>query len=207
MAIPFFGKSKNNFQAKPQAAEPEIEDYEAKENSETEQNSTEIKRAKKLRKIKVSQEPKEVRKTEIEKTIENEGKEEGFTQKPILTEAPIEEKENWFKSAGQLAIDVYETDGEIVVQAPIAGVKAEDLDITIENDMLTIKGRREKPSEPAENRNYFCEECYWGPFIRKFILSEEVDASRAKANLKEGILTLRVPKIERSEKRKIMVKE
>jgi len=194
MAISFFEKSKEKFQV-----EPQTEDY------EVEQNPAGIKKTKKLKKIKVLQDPEEVQKVEEEETIEKQ--EENIAEKPILTGTPVEEKENWFESAGQLAIDVYETDEEIVVQAPIAGVKAEDLDISIENDMLIIKGYREKPLEPAGGKNYFYEECYWGPFIRKVILSEEVDASRAEAALKEGVLTLRAPKIERSGKRKIMVKE
>ena len=194
MAISFFEKSKERSEV-----EPQTEDY------EVEQSPAGIKKTKKLKKIKVLQNPEEVQKLEEKETIEKQ--EENIAEEPILTGTPVEEKENWFQSAGQLAIDVYETDGEIIVQAPIAGVKAEDLDITIENDMLIIKGYREKPLEPAGDKNYFYEECYWGPFIRKVILSEEVDASRVEANLKEGVLTLRAPKIERSGKRKIMVKE
>ncbi len=106
---------------------------------------------------------------------------------------------------GQLAIDVYQTEEFLVLQSAIAGVRPEILDIVIEGDMVSIKGSREKPEEKAE-RNYFYQECFWGPFSRQIILSVEVDPARAEALLKEGILTIRLPRIERDKKRKLVVK-
>ena len=123
--------------------------------------------------------------------------------------AQIESKEkrkDWLEPGGQLAIDVYQTDTDIVIQAPIAGIKKEDLDISIENDLVTIKGNREKPPE-VEEKNYFYQECYWGPFSREIILPDEGDPSRAEASMREGILTLKIPRIEREKKRKIKIKE
>jgi len=117
-----------------------------------------------------------------------------------------EEKEKWFEPEGELAVDVYQTNEEIVIQSTIAGVKSADLDIAIEGDAITIKGRRDIPSETKE-RNYFYQECYWGPFSRQVILPEEVDPSRAEASMKEGILTIRMPKIERQKRRKVLVKD
>lgn len=113
--------------------------------------------------------------------------------------------ENLATQEGQLAIDVYQTNGELVIQSAIAGVKPEELDISIEDDMVFIKGVRKKPEEKNEV-NYFYQECYWGPFSRQIILPEEVDPSRTEATMKEGILTIRIPKIERKKKRKIEVK-
>ena len=107
---------------------------------------------------------------------------------------------------GQLAIDVYETNGDIVIQSTIGGIKAEDLDISIENDMVTIRGSRKQSTEET-GKNYFYQECYWGSFMRKVILPEEVDGTRAKATMKEGILTLRIPKMHKTKKRKIAVKQ
>jgi len=107
---------------------------------------------------------------------------------------------------GQLAIDVYETNGNIVVQSTIGGIRAEDLDISIENDLVTIRGSRENKIE-KEGKKYFYQECYWGSFMRKVILPEEVDASKAKAVVKDGILTLTMPKISKTTKRKITVKQ
>lgn len=119
---------------------------------------------------------------------------------------PEKGREKWLEPEGELAIDVYQTERELVIQSAIAGIKLEDLDITIKGDKITIKGKREKPNE-TEERNYFYQECYWGPFSREIILPVEVDPSRAEATFKEGILTIRMPKIEREKKRKIEVKE
>ena len=106
---------------------------------------------------------------------------------------------------GQLAIDVYQTDNELVIQSTIAGVKPEDLDISIEADAVLIRGKRDYPPETSE-KNYFYQECYWGPFSRQIILPEETDPNQAEASMKEGVLTIRIPKIERKKKRKITVK-
>ena len=110
-------------------------------------------------------------------------------------------KKEWFAQEGQLVVDVYQTEKNLVIQSVIAGVRIEDLDIFIENDMVIIKGKREKPEEIGE-RNYFCQECYWGPFSRKIILSEEVDPGRVEATMKNGILTLKFPKIQRDKEEK-----
>lgn len=112
-----------------------------------------------------------------------------------------------FQSEGQLALDVCETDEEFIIQATIAGVNAEDLDISIEKDLLTIRGERKNPLDLPENKNYLFQECYWGPFSRKIILPEEVDPTKIQATMKRGILTLRVPKISTKKRRKIMVRE
>jgi HSP20 family molecular chaperone IbpA len=106
---------------------------------------------------------------------------------------------------GQLAIDVYQTEEFLVIQSAIAGIKPDSLDIVIEGDMVSIKGNREKPEEKGD-RNYFYQECFWGPFSRQIILSLEVDPARAEALLKDGILTIKLPKIERDKKRKLVVK-
>ncbi|HJN62225.1 MAG TPA: Hsp20/alpha crystallin family protein [Candidatus Parcubacteria bacterium] len=106
---------------------------------------------------------------------------------------------------GQLFIDVYETNEELVIQSTIAGVMAEDIDISIENEMITIRGSRKRPEEKIES--YFHQECYWGPFSRQLILPTEVDISRAEASMKDGVFTLRLPKVERKRKKKIAVKE
>jgi HSP20 family protein len=118
---------------------------------------------------------------------------------------PKKSTPEWSSDAeGQLAIDVYQTDDDLVVQSAIAGVKAEDLDILIEDDLVTIRGKRAKPEQ--EQGDYFSQECYWGPFSRQIILPVEVDPGRAEATLKLGILTVRIPKISREKKRKLIVK-
>ena len=116
------------------------------------------------------------------------------------------EKEDWpVESEGQLTVDVYQTPNEIVIKSTIAGVKPENIDINITNDMVTIKGRREKDEE-VKSENYYYQECYWGPFSRSIILPVDVEADRAGASMKNGILTLKLPKVEKVKTKKILVK-
>ncbi|MBU2635091.1 Hsp20/alpha crystallin family protein [Patescibacteria group bacterium] len=122
-----------------------------------------------------------------------------------IEKVPIEQKDDWLDSEGELTVDVYQTDKEIVIQSAIAGVKPEDLDISIEKDMVIIKGKREKQFEEKE-KNYFYQECYWGRFSRKIILPAEVNSSKISASMKNGILCIRIPKIEAKKKTKISVK-
>jgi len=123
---------------------------------------------------------------------------------PIMEKEEIQKEKTWFEPEGELAIDVYQTETELVIQSAIAGVRPEFLDISMERDIITIKGVREKPFE--EEGDYFTQECYWGSFSREVILPVEVDPDRAEASMKEGILTIRIPKILREKKRVIKVR-
>ena len=115
-------------------------------------------------------------------------------------------KEDWLAdSEGQLTIDVYQTTNEIVIKSTIAGVRAEDLDISITNDMVTVKGKRQKDEE-VKSEDYYYQECYWGSFSRSFILPVEIDSEQASASMKNGILTIRLPKIEKVKTKKLKVK-
>ncbi len=118
------------------------------------------------------------------------------------------DKDEWFQPEGELAVDVFQTDSDIIIQSTIAGMKPEDIDLSIEDDMVTISGERKNPSatEGEEEHSYFYQECYWGPFSRQIILPEEVDFSEAEATMKEGIFTLRLPKLQRQKVRKIKVR-
>ncbi len=109
------------------------------------------------------------------------------------------DQDTWLEEdfEGQLSVDVFQTNDEIVIKSTIAGVKPEDLDVTINNDMVTIKGKREEESG-AQEENYFYQECYWGGFSRSIILPIEVIADDAKAELKNGVLTIRLPKAKKS---------
>lgn len=106
---------------------------------------------------------------------------------------------------GQLTIDVYQTDDDIVIKSTIAGVKPEDLDININNDMVTVRGER-KQEEEVDSENYYYQECYWGPFSRSVILPVEIITEKAEATMKNGILTLRLPKADVTRTRKIQVR-
>ena len=106
---------------------------------------------------------------------------------------------------GQLSIDVYETEKNIIIKSTIAGAKPDDLDITIDNDMLTIRGKRHDEAE-AEGRNYLYQECYWGSFSRSVILPVEVDSKKIDASLENGVLTITLNKIKKAKKVGIRVK-
>ena len=106
---------------------------------------------------------------------------------------------------GQLTIDVYQTDSDIVIKSTIAGVKPEDLDVAINNDMVTITGER-KQEETVTDENYYYQECYWGSFSRSVVLPVDVVADKAEATLKNGILTIRLPKAETNKVKKIQVR-
>ncbi len=114
-----------------------------------------------------------------------------------------EKKEKWFKEEGQLIIDVYQTETDLIIQTAIAGIKPEDLDITMEKDVIIIRGERKKPLE--EEGDYFVQECYWGSFFKEIILPVEVDPDRAEASMKEGILTIQLPKTLREKRRRIEI--
>jgi len=119
---------------------------------------------------------------------------------------PVEEESNWVADQeGQLTIDVYQTDSDIVIKSTIAGVKPEDLDIQINNDMVTIRGERRKEDE-VRDEDYYYQECYWGAFSRSIILPVDVEANKSEAIMKNGVLTIRLPKAETAKARKIQVR-
>ena len=101
---------------------------------------------------------------------------------------------------GQLTVDVFQSGNEIIVQATVGGVNNDDLDISIAKDMVTIKGRRQR-IEKVKQSDYFHQELYWGSFSRSIILPKDIDVDKAKASIKNGLLTLRLPVLnKRSEK-------
>src|SRR3989338_6249341 len=107
---------------------------------------------------------------------------------------------------GQLTVDVYQTKDDVVIQTIVAGVKSDDIDITIANDKVTIEGERKKPVDvPVED--YFYQECYWGPFSRSIVLPVDVDMDNVDAKLKDGILTVILPKAAKAKVKKIQVKK
>ncbi|MBI4280976.1 Hsp20/alpha crystallin family protein [Candidatus Uhrbacteria bacterium] len=94
---------------------------------------------------------------------------------------------------GQLSVDVYETPETVVIAAPIAGVKPDDLEVYLSRDIVTIRGARGGCEEQAE-RNFLFQECFWGRFSRSIILPCAVKTESAEALLKNGVLTIRLPK-------------
>ena len=116
------------------------------------------------------------------------------------------ENEDWLEEyEGQLAIDAYQTTDNVIIKAPIAGVSPEDLEISITDEVVSVKGER-KDEGVVDKDSYFCQECYWGSFSRSYILPVAVDASKADASLKNGILTISIPKQEKTKTRVLKVK-
>lgn len=115
-------------------------------------------------------------------------------------------EDQWMEEyEGQLAIDAYQTDDDVILKAPIAGVSADDLEISITDEVVNIKGERRESSE-IKKENYFCQECYWGSFSRSYVLPTVVDSEKAQASLKNGILTIIIPKQEKTKTRLVKIK-
>jgi HSP20 family protein len=99
----------------------------------------------------------------------------------------------WKNDEGQLAIDVIETPETILIRSAIAGVKEQDLDIHVNEDLVTIRGERHIDALPVRATVHY-EECFWGAFSRSVILPCRVKTDEAEASLKNGILTITIPK-------------
>lgn len=120
-----------------------------------------------------------------------------------------ENEEEWIEDnyeEGQLSVDVYQTPSKLLVKSTIAGVKPEDIDISVNNDMLTIRGKREM-NEEINDENYLYRECYWGSFSRSIILPVEIEAEKIEASLENGVLTIILPKTKVTKRVSIKVKE
>ncbi len=120
-------------------------------------------------------------------------------KKIIEHELPTDEEE------GQLTVDMWQTPNDITIQAIVGGVKPEDLDVSISHDMVTIRGKREKAKE-VSGPDYFYQELYWGLFSRSILLPQEIDTDEAEATIKNGLLTIKLPKLDKSRIQKLKVK-
>lgn len=106
---------------------------------------------------------------------------------------------------GQLSLDIYQNDQEIIVVAPIAGTEEKDIKVSVTDDVLMIKGKRKFPI--SENLpEPFAKECFWGNFSRSIVLPENADSSKINAEFKHAILTVRIPKTEKVKTKVIKVK-
>jgi len=129
---------------------------------------------------------------------------------PVLMHNSASEPEHaWFnfgEEEGQLAVDIYQTDDNLVVKSTIAGASSKDIEISLVDDMLTIRGRRELDEEVMADA-YLYRECYWGKFSRSIMLPVEVRGDKVMASLHNGVLTVTLPKAKRSKHTSIRVKE
>ncbi len=106
---------------------------------------------------------------------------------------------------GELSVDVYQNQNEIVIKTMVAGVKPEDLDVSISRDMVTIKGKRENERTIADD-DYFHRELYWGSFSRTVVLPEEIDVDASEAIEKHGLLIIRLPKVDKNRSTRLKVR-
>lgn len=139
-------------------------------------------------------EPKTILKQELEEELE-----ESESEKETSIEEILDEPE------GELALDVYQTPTAFIVESAVAGVNPEDIDISISHESISIKGKREK-IEKVKTENYIHQECFWGIFSRSIILPQEIDADKAQANIKNGVLKITLPKLNRTKSKKVKVK-
>jgi len=109
----------------------------------------------------------------------------------------------WSEPEGELALDVYLTKDDVIVRTTIAGVRPEDINVAMHNDLLTIRGRR--TDEAVEvGRQYIVQECHWGSFSRSVVLPVTVNPESAEAVMKNGVLTVT---LKRTEPKMVKVRE
>jgi HSP20 family molecular chaperone IbpA len=118
----------------------------------------------------------------------------------MVDDEPVESETD-----GELAVDVYQTPTHIIIKAMIAGVRPEDLDVSITRDMVTIRGKREQHTEGTAG-DFFFSELYWGSFSRTIVLPQEVEIEEAEASEKHGLLSIKLPKLDKGRAAKLKVK-
>ncbi len=133
---------------------------------------------------------------------------DGLTEMPVtLTNTRIGE---WELPAeeGKLSVDVAETDKEIMIASTMAGATFDAIDINVHNDILTIRGNRHSPlAHHAADATMVHTECFWGSFSRTIILPAEVKAEQARAEYRNGVLTIIIPKRKVDAKIKVKIVE
>lgn len=120
-------------------------------------------------------------------------------EKPVIEEEEAEPQE------GQLTVDVYQTNSEIIIQTMTAGVRPDDLNISITPEKVTISGKREAPRGIAAD-DYFYKELYWGAFSRTIVLPQQVVAEEAEAMEKHGLLIIRLQKLDKAKLHRLKIK-
>lgn len=109
------------------------------------------------------------------------------------------------QSEGQLPVDVYQTPNEIVIRTFVAGVRPDELNVSISRDMVVIEGSREERDSVVDS-DYFTRELFWGTFSRTILLPQEVDVDNSSAGAKDGLLSIILPKLDKARQTKLRVK-
>lgn len=137
----------------------------------------------------------------------------GYEEEEVVDEKNVTKLEkkggnNWIEEENEeaeLTVDVYQTNADIVIQTMVAGVKPEDLELTIARDMVTIRGKRGDNRNISEE-NYFTKELYWGKFSRTILLPQEIEPEEVEAIEKHGLLTIKLQKVDKEKKNVVRVK-
>lgn len=116
---------------------------------------------------------------------------------PLNDDAPLSE--------GQLPVDVHQTTNDIVIRAFVAGVRPDELNISISRDMVEISGSRMEREQTA-GPDYFTRELFWGSFSRTILLPQEIDVEASSASAKDGLLTIILPRLDKAKQTKLRVK-
>lgn len=106
---------------------------------------------------------------------------------------------------GQLPVDVHQTPAEIVIRAFVAGVRPDELGISISRDMVVLEGSRASRDQISD-ADYFTRELFWGSFARTILLPQEVDVENSSAVAKDGLLTIIMPKLDKARQTKLKVR-
>jgi HSP20 family protein len=137
--------------------------------------------------------------------------EEPETKKEYLIKGVKGDKKpgnNWIEEENEeaeLSVDVYQTPTDIIIQTMVAGVKPEDLELSIARDIITIRGEREE-SRTVDQDNYFAQELYWGKFSRTISLPAEVEPEEVEATERHGLLTIKIKKVDKEKKNTVKVR-
>lgn len=121
------------------------------------------------------------------------------------TEESVSEETYTAEDEGQLSVDVYQTSESIVIEAMVAAVKPEDLDVSITREVVTIKGRRDN-NQHIDDEHYFARELYWGAFSRTIVLPQEIEPEGSDAKIRNGLITITLPKIDKDRAHRLRVK-
>ena len=115
---------------------------------------------------------------------------------------------NWIEEENEeaeLTVDVYQTPTDIIVQTMVAGVKPEDLELSIARDIITVRGKREEHRN-IDEENYFIKELYWGKFSRTISLPVEIEPEEVEATERHGLLTIRLQKVDKDKTNNVKVR-
>ncbi len=141
----------------------------------------------------------------ISKDRSGENDEEDYVHDEDYTSEEYIHDEEPMSADGQLALDIFETEFDVIVKTMIPGVRKDEVEISLSRDLLTIRGER-KDEKTIPDNAYHYRELYWGTFSRTIRLPHEVDIDRAEANESQGMLTLKLPRIDKERQAKLKVR-